>query len=86
MKLVRISSSWCTSCIVTYKTWTEIQEEYPNYEYIEYDYDLDDEVNDYSVGNILPVIIILKDNNEVSRIIGEKTKKEITKILEEVGD
>ena len=78
MKLVRISSSWCVSCIVMNKIWRELQEKYPEYEYIEYDYDIDD-VSEYNVGNILPVIIIYKDNKEIKRIIGEKTKQEILK-------
>lgn len=81
MKLVRISSMWCTSCIITYPIWKEIQETYPNLEYEELDYDLDDVKE--QVGDILPVIILKKDNQELTRIIGEKTKKEIIEILEE---
>ncbi len=83
MKLVRISSSWCVSCIVMNKIWRELQEKYPEYEYIEYDYDIDD-VSEYNVGNILPVIIIYKDNKEIKRIIGEKTKQEILKEVEDL--
>lgn len=81
MKLVRISSMWCTSCIITYPIWKEIQETYPNLEYEELDYDLDDVKE--QVGDILPVIILKKDNQELTRIIGEKTKKEMIEILEE---
>lgn len=79
MKLIRISSMWCTSCIVTKKSWDEIKQKY---EYEEYDYDLDEQiVKQYNVGNILPVIIILNNGVEINRIIGEKSKKEIEKIL-----
>ena len=79
MKLVRISSTWCTSCILTKKDWDEIKE---NYEYEELDYDMDEEkVKKYNVGNILPVIIVLKDNKEVSRIVGEKKKQQILEVL-----
>lgn len=81
MKLVRISSTWCTSCILTKKYWDEIKE---NYEYEEYDYDFDEEkVKELNVGNVLPVIIVFKDNKEVGRIIGEKTKQQI---LDVIGD
>ena len=83
MKLVRISSSWCVSCIVMNKVWKKIQEKYPEYEYVEYDYDIDD-VSEYNVGNILPVIIIYKDNKELKRIIGEKTEKDILKEVEDL--
>lgn len=80
MKLVRISSMWCTSCIVTYPIWKEIQETYPNIEYEELDYDLDDVKE--QVGDILPVVILKDQDQEITRIVGEKTKKEILEILE----
>ena len=82
MKLVRISSAWCTSCIITYPIWTELKEKYPNFEYEELDYDIND-VSNYDVGEILPVIIVEKSNKEVARIIGEKKKEEIIKMIEE---
>ena len=45
---------------------------------------MDDEiVEKYNVGDILPVVIVEKDNKEIKRIIGEKTKREI---LEELSD
>jgi len=84
MKLVRISAIWCTSCILTYNDFNEIKEEYKEFEYEELDYDTD-QIEEYNVGNILPVIIVYKDNKEVTRIIGEKRKKEIKKVLEELG-
>lgn len=84
MKLVRISAIWCTSCILTYNDFNEIKEEYKEFEYEELDYDTD-QIEEYNVGNILPVIIVYKDNKEITRIIGEKRKKEIKKVLEELG-
>lgn len=84
MKLVRISAIWCTSCILTYNDFNEIKEEYKELEYEELDYDTD-QIEEYNVGNILPVIIVYKDNKEITRIIGEKRKKEIKKVLEELG-
>ena len=83
MKIVRISSTWCVSCIVMNKLWKNLKEEYPDFEYVEYDYDLDEEAKNYNVGNILPVIIIYKNNEEIKRIIGEKSKKEL---FQEVSD
>lgn len=83
MKIIRISALWCPSCIITYNSFQAVKEKYPTYEYQEYDYD-DDEaiVKKYNVGNILPAIIIFKDNEEVGRIIGEKTQKEILEIVD----
>lgn len=83
MKLVRISSTWCVSCIIMNKLWNKLKEQYPNFEYIEYDYDIDD-ISEYNVGNILPVIIVYKDNSEVKRIIGEKSEKDLFKEIEEL--
>ena len=84
MKLVRISSTWCVSCIVMGKLWRELKEKYPDFEYVEYDYDLDEEAKTYEPGKILPVIIILKDDKEIKRIIGEKSKSELFKEVDEV--
>ena len=77
MKLIKISAIWCPSCLIMEKVWKEIQEEYKDFEYISYDYDLDDESESFNPGNILPVIILLKDDEEVIRFIGEKTKEQI---------
>jgi hypothetical protein len=50
---------------------------------IEYDFDDDtDLIAPYKIGSILPVVIFMKDNEEILRIIGEKSKKELTKLLE----
>lgn len=82
MKLVRISSMWCTSCIVTYPIWNELKQEYSNIEFEELDYDMDD-ISKENVGEILPVIILKNNDLELTRIIGEKSKTEIIKVLEE---
>lgn len=82
MKLIRISSMWCTSCIVTYPIWNELKKEYSNIEFEELDYDIDD-ISKENVGEILPVIILKNNGVELTRIIGEKSKLEIIKVLEE---
>lgn len=83
MKIVRISAIWCTSCILTTKDFNEIKEKYKDIEYIELDYDTD-EIDEYNVEDILPVIIVYKDNKEITRITGEKRFKEIDKVIEEL--
>ena len=86
MKLIRISATWCSSCIITYQTWEEIKKEYPSFSFQELDYDIDeDTVSKYKIGKIIPVIIILDNNDvELGRIIGEKSKKEIIKTIEDL--
>lgn len=77
MKLIKISAIWCPSCLIMEKIWNQIKDEYKDFEYISYDYDLDDESESFNPGNILPVIILMKNDEEVKRFIGEKTKEEI---------
>ncbi len=86
MKLIRISAIWCSSCIITYKDWNKLKENFKEYEYIEYDYDMDQEiVKKYNIGNTIPVIIAIKNEEEIGRIIGEKNYKELENWLREVA-
>lgn len=82
MKLVKINAIWCGSCISMKNILKEVEKMY-DFEVINYDYDFDEEeVKKYNVGNILPVTILLDDNdNEIERIIGEKSKEEIISIF-----
>lgn len=85
MELIRISAVWCSSCIITYKEWNKLKENYPKYEYNEYDYDMDTEiVEKYNIGNTIPVVIAIKDGKEIGRIIGEKNYKELDAWIKEV--
>ena len=84
MKVVRINAMWCPGCLISKSIWKELENEFPKNEYIDYDYDLDEEeIEKYNIGDILPVVIIFDKDKEVKRIIGEKTKKELYK---ELGD
>lgn len=83
MKIIRISSMWCPSCLVTKKYFDDLKEKYKDIEYIEYDYDIDD-ISKYDVKDILPVVIMFKDDVEIMRLIGENNLKEIEKELGEV--
>lgn len=83
MKIIKFSAVWCPGCLVMKKVWKEIKEEYNDIEIIEYDYDLDEEeVLKYNVGQTLPVVIKEDDNNnEINRLIGEKTKQELIEFI-----
>ena len=85
MTIIKISAMWCPACIIMNKFWNEIEEEFPYIEFISYDLDMDEEeVKKYNVGNTLPVIIIIKNNTETNRLIGEKTKAEIMRFIKEI--
>ena len=78
IKLIIISAVWCPACLIMRPRMQEIEKKFPNFEHIEYDFDLDEEViAKYNVGEILPVFILLDGDKEVTRLIGEKTVAEI---------
>lgn len=86
MKVVKINAIWCSGCLVMNKVWKNILKRY-DIETINFDYDLDEvEVKKYNVGDILPVFIFYKNNEEVFRVVGEKSESELVKIIEEIGE
>ena len=83
MKIVKIGALWCPACLITNNALDKINKNY-NIEIENLDYDFDEDiVKSRNVGKILPVCILYKNNQEVSRIIGEKTEKELKQLLEE---
>ena len=81
MKIVRISSLGCPSCIIMNKVFNKIKEKY-KFELEEYDYDFDD-IEKYNAGNIMPVYIFYKNNKEIARLCGEKKEEEFERILDD---
>ena len=82
MKIVKINSLGCPSCIIMNKVFNKIKEKY-TFELEELDYDFDD-IEQYNPGNILPIYIFYKNNKEINRICGEHKIEEIEKIIEEM--
>ena len=85
MRILKFSAVWCPGCLVMKSVWNEVLKEYPNIDITEYDYDLDEDmVEKYNVGDKLPVIIMVDENDkEMKRIIGEKKKEELIKFIKE---
>lgn len=84
MKIVKVGSLACTSCIIMDNIFKDVKEKY-NFLYEEYDYDLDnDKIKEFDIGKKLPVYIVFKDNKELGRIIGEKKEKEFEEELERI--
>lgn len=83
MKAVIITAVWCPSCLIMIGRYRELRKKYPNIEFSEHDYDTDKTVvSQYQIGKILPVLVLLSEDQEVARFIGEKSLKEITKKIE----
>ena len=86
MKVVKINAVWCSGCLVMNKIWKNILK-FKDIKTINLDYDMDeDEVKKYNVGDVLPVFIFYKDDEEVIRVVGEKSEEQLLKIIEEIGD
>ena len=82
MKIIKIGAMWCPACIITNKFWNSIKTSFKDIEFVEYDIDMDEDVVEkYGNLDILPVVIIEKNDKEVKRIIGEHKKEEFEEII-----
>ena len=83
MKVVKISAIWCPACLIMNNRINKIKDKY-NLDIIEYDYDIDEEeIEKYNVGKTLPVMIFIKDDIEIKRLVGEISDK---KLEQEISD
>lgn len=81
MEIIKIGALWCPACLITNNALDKINKNY-NISIKNLDYDFDEEeVSKYNVGETLPVLVIIKDGNEVDRLIGEKNYKEIEEVI-----
>jgi thiol-disulfide isomerase/thioredoxin len=82
LKIIKINSLGCPSCIIMNNIFNKIKYEYAfEYEDLDYDFDYED-IEKYNIGNILPVFIFLKDNVEINRLCGEHKIEEFKEIIE----
>lgn len=82
MKVILISAMWCPACIIVKQNLAKVMQEYPMWQLEEYDYDFDEEiVEQYQVGDLLPVIILCKGNQEIKRIAKEVSYKELKEVF-----
>ena len=81
MKIIKINSLGCPSCIIMNKVFNKIKEKY-YFDYEELYFDFDD-IEKYETGNILPVYIFYKNDVEIARLCGEHKIEEFEKILGE---
>lgn len=84
MKILMFNAIWCSGCIVMKNVMKDVLKLYPDIVLESYDYDMETEMVDkWNVGNIIPVLIFLDSSgNEVIRLNGEKSKKEVIKVIE----
>lgn len=82
MKIVKISSLGCPSCIIMNKVFNKIKENY-SFDYEEFDYDFD-ETDSFNAGNVMPVYIFYKNDKEVARLVGEHNFDEFSNLMEKI--
>ena len=88
MKVVKISASWCMSCIIMNETMNKVEKNHKlNYDSIKLYYDIDkEEIDKFDIGKILPVYIKIDDNGtEIGRLAGEHSERELVKFLSDGG-
>lgn len=87
MKVLKFSAIWCSACLVMKKVFKHIENMHPELEFINYDYDTDEEmIEKYNIGTTIPVLIFLDDNdNEITRIVGEKSYEEIEEVITNIS-
>jgi len=85
MKIVKIGAIWCGGCLAMNKIWENLKKNYPEIEFVTYDYDMDEEnIKKYNVGDILPVFVFCKDDMELKRINGEVKESVLIDTIEEL--
>ena len=88
MKIVKISSLGCPSCIIMNNVINKVRNEY-DIDIKELDYDFDD-VEKYNPGKILPVLIFYKNDNEIAiqieNVLGANKIKTVSKYFEDKYD
>jgi len=89
MKVIKIGAVWCSGCLVMKPRWLKIEKENPwlKTEYLDFDED-EEKVKKFNIqSERLPVFIFLnKKGEEILRLEGERSEKELTRIILENKD
>ena len=88
MKVLKFGAVWCPGCLVMKPMWEKIEKgnSWLKNEY--YDFDKDKKaVEKWGIDNILPVFIFVdKDNHELFRLQGERSKSELEIFIQKNKD
>ena len=88
MKVLKFGAVWCPGCLVMRPRWQEIEKENPKLKTEYYDFDEDEEaVKQWDIDDTLPTFVFVdKNDKELFRLQGEKSKEELLKLLLENKD
>ncbi|MGI6392416.1 MAG: thioredoxin family protein [Candidatus Izemoplasmatales bacterium] len=86
MKIVFITASWCSSCLLMRSRLNKAIAGIKNVTLIELDFDQDAKIiESFTPGNILPVIILYRESQELKRFVGEVKSDVLTKAIIEAS-
>lgn len=87
MKILKFGAVWCPGCLIMKPRWKEIETENSWLETEYHDFDDEKEVADKYQIDTLPAFIFLdKEEKEFLRLIGEVSKDELLKIINDNKD
>lgn len=82
-KVVYISAIWCPSCLIMRSRYQVLFDQIGESHITYLDYDEDQKaIEPFHIGTILPVLIVFDEEKEIFRVNGERSKKEVIKLLE----
>lgn len=87
MKIIKIGAIWCPGCLVMNKIWNKINKDY-ELDILDLDYDMNnDEVINYNVGKVLPVVIFMDNEGiEIERLVGEQKEDKLRMLIDRYKD
>ena len=89
MKVLKIGAVWCADCLVMKPRWKKIEDENTWLETEYYEYDESAEIiKKYNLENAeIPVFIFLdKAGEEIERLVGEYSEKQLLNKINELKD
>ena len=85
MKIVKIGAVWCGGCLIMNKVWNKTIKNY-SFDYIDLDLDMDEEeAKLYNPGDKLPIFIVIDQDREIERFVGEYSYDDFISKLKNVG-
>jgi thiol-disulfide isomerase/thioredoxin len=81
-KILLVTAIWCPSCLIMRPRYEQYVKANDDVILIEKDYDNDQkELSVYQLKRKLPAAIIFNEDKEINRIVGEKSKRQLLKLL-----
>ena len=81
IKIIKFSASWCGPCRTLAPIMNEVKQEHSDILFVDVDVDEQPTLATNHGINSVPTIIIMKNNDEVCRFTGVKSKSQINNII-----